>query len=219
MCSYCGCRSIALIARFSTEHDAIVNAAGVLRRAIDSGDLRGVPGAAADLTGLLERHTRDEERTLFAEMAEDPEFSEHIAHLSGEHREIEAQLALLGTGDVAAVHRLNDLLRNHIDKEENGLFPAAAIALDGAAWDRAQALLDPTQTPRVAESAAWSSPVAPLEVLRRWEDAGAVWRILSRSVAGVDIALLTCSAGEEASRIHTSDPDVMAYVAGREGSD
>jgi hypothetical protein len=152
-------------------------------------------------------------------MAADPEFSEHIARLSDEHREIEVQLALLGTGDVAAVHRLNDLLRDHIDKEENGLFPAAAIALDGAAWDRAQALLDPTQTPRVAESPAWSSPIAPLEVLRRWEDAGAVWRILSRSDAGVDIALLTCSAGEEASRIHTSDPDVMAYVAGREGSD
>jgi hypothetical protein len=116
MCSYCGCRSIAVIAWFSTEHDEIVNAAGVLRRAIDSGDLRSVPGAAAALTGLLDRHTRDEERTLFAEMAEDPEFSEHIAHLSGEHREIEAQLDLLGTGDVTAVHRLNDLLRDHIEK-------------------------------------------------------------------------------------------------------
>ena len=35
-----------------------------------------------------------------------------------------------------------DLLREHINKEENGLFPAAAIALDGDAWDRSQALLD-----------------------------------------------------------------------------
>ena len=132
MCSYCGCRSITVIARFSAEHDEIVNAAGDLRRAITSGAALSVPGAAYSLTELLERHTRDEERTLFAEMAEDPEFSEHIAHLCGEHREIEAQLARLGTGDVAAVHRLNDLLRDHIDKEENGLFPAAAIALDGA---------------------------------------------------------------------------------------
>ena len=43
---------------------------------------------------------------------------------------------------VDALHRFYDLLREHINKEENGLFPAAAIALDGAAWDRAQALLD-----------------------------------------------------------------------------
>jgi hemerythrin-like domain-containing protein len=30
-------------------------------------------------------------------------------------------------------------LRRHIDREENGLFPAAVIALDGAAWDRLSA--------------------------------------------------------------------------------
>ena len=32
MCSYCGCRANTVIARYSAEHDEIVNAMGILRR-------------------------------------------------------------------------------------------------------------------------------------------------------------------------------------------
>ncbi len=59
----------------------------------------------------------------------------------------------------------------------------------------------------------------PLEALRRWEDSGAVWRLLLRRGDVVEVALLTCSAGEEVGRITTSDPRVLAFIGTRTGSD
>lgn len=56
-------------------------------------------------------------------------------------------------------------------------------------------------------------------MLRRWEDSGAVWRVTSRTATSVQIDLLTCAADEVMGRLHTSDPNVLAYVAGRERSD
>ncbi len=73
--------------------------------------------------------------------------------------------------------------------------------------------------PAVLGEPAMSSPDAPLEALRRWGDSGAVWRVLSRSEAGVEIALLTCSAGEEVGRLRTDHPGVMAYIGDRDGND
>jgi hypothetical protein len=59
----------------------------------------------------------------------------------------------------------------------------------------------------------------PLEALRRWEDSGAVWRLLSRRGDVVEVALLTCSAGEEVGRITTSDPRVLEFIGTRTASD
>jgi hypothetical protein len=58
-----------------------------------------------------------------------------------------------------------------------------------------------------------------VEVLRRWEDSGAVWRLLSRRGDLVEIALLTCSAGEEVGRLVSADPDLLAFVGTRTGND
>jgi hypothetical protein len=63
-----------------------------------------------------------------------------------------------------------------------------------------------------------SSGDAPLEVLRRWEDAGGLWRVDRLDEDGVDIVLLTCSAGEEMGRVRTKDPAVLALVAGASGT-
>lgn len=56
----------------------------------------------------------------------------------------------------------------------------------------------------------------PLEVLQRWEDSGAVWRVVHRTTDGVEIALLTCTAREEMGRITTDDPRVLAYIGDRD---
>lgn len=136
MCSYCGCRANTVIARYSAEHDDIVNAMGVLRRAASAGDPAGTGACARTLASLLDPHTASEERSLFAELRLDAEFTEHVDGLRAEHREIDAALARVAEGDLAAVGALEHILRRHIDKEENGLFPAAVIALDGAAWER-----------------------------------------------------------------------------------
>lgn len=136
MCSYCGCVANTVIAQLMLEHEEIVNALGAVRRAVE-----GVPGysvveTAAALQALLTPHTESEERGLFAQMLPDPEFRDHIEGLSVEHREIDERLARVAAGEHGVFHDFERLLRNHMDKEDNGLFPAAIIALDGEAWER-----------------------------------------------------------------------------------
>ena len=136
VCSYCGCRAITVIGRLSNEHVEIINATGALRRAALAEDGDAAATAGKELTSLLGAHTTGEERGLFAELRLDPEFADHIDVLCAEHREINAYLARLTNGDPSGVAALETLLRRHIDKEENGMFPAAAVALDGQAWER-----------------------------------------------------------------------------------
>jgi hemerythrin-like domain-containing protein len=129
-----------MIGRLSTEHVAIINATGALRRAAHDrdGDATTTSTAVDELAALLDPHTTGEERGLFTELRLDPEFAAHVDALCAEHREIDARLARVASGDHSDVDGLENLLRRHIDKEENGIFPAAAVALDGAAWDRIQ---------------------------------------------------------------------------------
>ena len=48
--------------------------------------------------------------------------------------------------------------------------------------------------------------------LRRWEESGATWRVLARTPEGVEIALLTCDAGEEMDRLRSADADLLDYL-------
>jgi hypothetical protein len=58
-----------------------------------------------------------------------------------------------------------------------------------------------------------------VERLRRWEGAGGTWQILGRTPTDVVVALLTCDAGEEVDRLHSTDPALRAYVGERWRSD
>jgi hemerythrin-like domain-containing protein len=136
VCGYCGCRAITVIGQLSAEHDAIVNAAGALQRAAAGGDVVAARAAAARVGDLLAPHTAREELGLFAELRRDAEFTVHVDALYDEHDELEALLGAVAAGDLPQVPALVDLLRRHIDHEEHGLFPAAAVALDGSAWER-----------------------------------------------------------------------------------
>ena len=57
-----------------------------------------------------------------------------------------------------------------------------------------------------------------VETLRRWESAGGDWQVLSRSPAGLIVALMRCDGGEEMHRIASSDPSLTAYIGDRETS-
>ena len=92
MCSYCGCENIAVVGRFMTEHAAIVNASGNLRRACERGEPTGVVAAADALDRLLHPHTRAEEVGLFTVLAEDDEFTDHVRQLCSEHVELDGAL-------------------------------------------------------------------------------------------------------------------------------
>jgi hemerythrin-like domain-containing protein len=140
MCGYCGCRAITVIGQLSAGHEQIVNLTGDLRRAVDTADTAAVRGAVTTLRAALDPHTSTEEHGLFAELRRDGDFTDHVDGLCGEHHDLDARLDRLADGDLSGFPAFETLLRRHIDREENGLFPAAAIALDGPAWERVTAL-------------------------------------------------------------------------------
>ena len=83
-------------------------------------------------------------RVCFLEMTD--EFPDHIQVLRSEHREIEKVLGEAAGGfpdDPTWPHRLLGvlhMLRDHILKEQDGVFPAALAALDADQWGRIEAV-------------------------------------------------------------------------------
>lgn len=140
MCSYCGCESIEVVGRFMAEHVAIVNASGTLHRACTEGDAARVVAAADALAALLHPHTTAEEAGLFALLAQDEEFTDHVRSLCAEHTDLDAALTRIRQGDHDSSPSFNRALRLHIDREENGLFPAAAVAFAGPEWETVSAM-------------------------------------------------------------------------------
>ena len=54
--------------------------------------------------------------------------------------------------------------------------------------------------------------------LRRWEQSGATWRVVLRTTDEVEIALLSCDAGEEMDRLRSADPALRDYLGDRDRS-
>jgi hypothetical protein len=52
---------------------------------------------------------------------------------------------------------------------------------------------------------------APVDVLKRWEDHGAVWRAVSVSDERAVIDLCTCT-GEPVDRLESDDPELIRFV-------
>ncbi|WP_454789188.1 hypothetical protein [Mycolicibacterium lutetiense] len=55
--------------------------------------------------------------------------------------------------------------------------------------------------------------------LRRWQDSGAHWRVLTRTADSLTISLLRCDGGEEVDRFTSADPELLAFVGARTASD
>jgi hypothetical protein len=55
--------------------------------------------------------------------------------------------------------------------------------------------------------------------LQRWEDLGAVWRVVGQGQAGVTVALCRCDGGEEVERFTSDDPALLSYLGGRTSSE
>ena len=55
--------------------------------------------------------------------------------------------------------------------------------------------------------------------LQRWEDAGAVWRVIDRTSSEVTVALLRCDGGEEAARFTSADPRLLGFIGDRLSSE
>ena len=142
MCEYCGCQQITVISELTREHDALVAMMAGIRGLLESGDLESLAVACRQMLQILGPHTTVEEQGLFVEL--DEQYPEHVAALSAEHRSIHAVLDRATTGvptDPAWPRQVRDvlfLLREHILKEQDGVFPAALATLDADQWDRVQ---------------------------------------------------------------------------------
>jgi hemerythrin-like domain-containing protein len=144
MCEYCGCQQIATIAELTREHDAVVALVGQIKTSLPDRRRDDVAESCQQILAILAVHTVVEEEGLFPEMT--GEFPDHISVLRSEHREIEKVLGEAADGFpddptwpdrlVAILH----LLREHILKEQDGVFPAALVALDAEQWERIEAV-------------------------------------------------------------------------------
>ena len=138
MCEYCGCQDIAAIAELTREHDAVVAEIARVRVCVRDGDVDGAAAMARRIARILRPHTEVEEHGLFPHLA--PEFPDHVAGLEREHREIEAVLVRAAHGTPpdprwpAELLVAMERLRDHILKEQDGLFPASLSILDADAW-------------------------------------------------------------------------------------
>jgi hemerythrin-like domain-containing protein len=139
MCEYCGCQSLASIDELTREHDEVVRLISHLRTAHEEGRVARMARLAREITTVLGPHTEVEEHGLFPALSAD--FPDQIAALEAEHRRIEAVLAEAADGvtpaDPAWPKRLMEamaVLRDHILKEQDGVFPAALANLSTEEW-------------------------------------------------------------------------------------
>ena len=56
-------------------------------------------------------------------------------------------------------------------------------------------------------------------LLRRWEDAGGVWRVLGQDRDAFTVGLYRCDNGEEADRFVATDPQLAEFLVGRTSSE
>ena len=97
-----------------------------------------------EIATVLGPHTEVEEHGLFPALAAD--FPEHVEALRGEHRRVEAVLAAAAGGTPAdprwpaELLETLEMLREHILKEQDGVFPAALANLSTEDWEAVDAV-------------------------------------------------------------------------------
>ncbi|PWI12918.1 hemerythrin HHE cation-binding protein [Streptomyces sp. Act143] len=143
MCEYCGCQALETIDELTQEHDEVVRLISHLRDAHRHGGVTRMAELAREIARVLGPHTRVEEHGLFPALAGD--FPDQIAALEAEHRRIEAVLAEASGAfltDPTWPGRLMEamaVLRDHILKEQDGVFPAALANLSIEQWEAVEA--------------------------------------------------------------------------------
>lgn len=144
MCEYCGCQALDTIDELTREHDLVLNLMGQARAAQTGADTAQMAALARQISTALGPHTEVEEQGLFPALT--GEFPDHVASLMAEHRRVEAALGEAAAGtpaDPAWPARFAEalaLLREHIFKEQDGVFPAALATLGAADWEAAEAV-------------------------------------------------------------------------------
>ncbi len=156
MCGHCGCHGVDAVRELRDEHEALVEQAHGVRRALASGELPRTAELLRGLIGHLHTHVRREETGIFAALRGSGEFVGEVAELEEEHRQLDAGIAGLDPGapDFAAqVAALLGELEEHIEREDLGIFPVSVVTLGAPGWelvDRAHAAVPTFLTTRSA---------------------------------------------------------------------
>ena len=144
MCEYCGCQALEAIDELTCEHEEVVRLISHLRPAHREGGAARMAEVAREIARVLGPHTQVEEQGLFPALAGD--FPDQIAALEAEHRRIEAVLSEAADratpSDPTWPDRLMEamaMLRDHILKEQDGVFPAALANLSTEEWEAVEA--------------------------------------------------------------------------------
>ncbi|MFD6394572.1 hypothetical protein [Nocardia sp. NPDC060259] len=59
----------------------------------------------------------------------------------------------------------------------------------------------------------------PVETLRRWQDSGAIWRVLAHRADSVTVGLFECTGGQEVDRFTSADPALLRFLGERTSSE
>ena len=135
MCSYCGCEAEPVISLLMDDHATVTSLIGDAEGRLNAGDVARAFEVAADIQVIFGRHSRMEERGLFAQLQAAGEATEEVATLVVEHRKITAGLsAAAGVRDGAMLKRVLGFLMAHAQTEDNDLFPFALQRLPNENW-------------------------------------------------------------------------------------
>lgn len=58
----------------------------------------------------------------------------------------------------------------------------------------------------------------PVEVLRRWEAAGGLWRIIGRAGGELTVGLFRCDGGEQVDAVRSDGAELSVFVGDRQTS-
>jgi hemerythrin-like domain-containing protein len=142
MCQNCGCLANTMIEELTREHDAVVGLIRSVGERTVAGDMQAVAATCRAISALLGPHVIVEEEALFPELFR--EFPGRLEALTVEHRQVERVLEEAAFGvpiDRLWPERLREamgVLREHILKEQDGVFPAAIISFDRDQWERVE---------------------------------------------------------------------------------
>lgn len=135
MCSYCGCEAEPVIALLMDDHATVASLIRDAESHLNAGDIDRAFEVAAEIQVIFGRHSRMEERGLFAQLEAAGEATEEVTALVVEHRKITAGLsAAAGVRDGALLKRVLEFLSTHVQTEDNDLFPFALQRLPDENW-------------------------------------------------------------------------------------
>ncbi|WP_052466348.1 hemerythrin domain-containing protein [Mobilicoccus massiliensis] len=151
MCQYCGCDQIGPIGALMDDHFEIRNLCGHIRRHVEAGERAEALEYLRELKRFFSVHNVVEEAGLYLSMTRFEEYEDMAGTLYDEHDALDAliddALALADAGRIGDID-FEPLLKEfvvlfeHINHEDNGLFPASAVALDDEDWARCERLRD-----------------------------------------------------------------------------